>query len=82
MNGGKIKEKAKRGKVDLESKAEKRGRCTTVASYRMPDRADEISRVLSRVRGLACLAVNVIATNNEHAISALAWKLIRRIFKV
>lgn len=50
MNGGKIKEKAKRGKVDLESKAEKRGRCT-VASYRMPDRADEISRVLSRVRG-------------------------------
>lgn len=51
MNGGKIKEKAKRGKVDLESKAEKRGRCTTVASYRMPDRADEISRVLSRVRG-------------------------------
>lgn len=52
MNGGKIKEKAKRGKVDLESKAEKRGRCTTsMASYRMPDRADEISRVLSRVRG-------------------------------
>lgn len=30
MNGGKIKEKAKRGKVDLESKAEKRGRCQTV----------------------------------------------------
>lgn len=53
MNGGKIKEKAKRGKVDLESKAEKRGRCTTVASYRMPDRADEISRVLSRVRGVS-----------------------------